>query len=398
MAKQRLTQKFVDRESLSKECHKKEFYDTDCIGLFLEVRSGRKSYYLRYRDERGKNRRKVLGRADVLQLTDARNMARRYLRDIQLGQNPFEEKAALKDVPTFNAFVHGAFMPHIKGYKRSWRSDESLLRNHILPAVGHLHLDEIKRHHLVSLFAKHREDHKPGSTNRVMILCRYILNCAINWETPGIEANPSKGIALLPENNKRERYLSQDESKRLFTALEHSDNPSLKYIVALLLLTGARKREVLDARWEDFDLQRRIWTIEFNKLGRPRYIPIADGVARVLEQVSRHEGCPWVFANPKTGKPFVSIYYSWNTARVEAGLPEVRMHDLRHSFASFLINSGRSLYEVQKILGHTQVKTTQRYAHLSQESLIAAANTAGASVPFSGVPTPPALPPAPIAG
>jgi site-specific recombinase XerD len=86
--------------------------------------------------------------------------------------------------------------------------------------------------------------------------------------------------------------------------------------------------------------------------------------------------CEWTFPNPDTKKPFVNIFYAWNTARKSAGLSNVRMHDLRHSFASLLINSGRTLYEVQHILGHTQVKTTQRYAHLSQDTLLAAANSA----------------------
>ena len=83
---------------------------------------------------------------------------------------------------------------------------------------------------------------------------------------------------------------------------------------------------------------------------------------------------PWIFPNPKAGKPCVSIYYSWDTARKQAGLADVRIHDLRHSFASLLVNAGNSLYTVQKILGHTQIKTTQRYAHLSQDTLIDAAN------------------------
>lgn len=102
----------------------------------------------------------------------------------------------------------------------------------------------------------------------------------------------------------------------------------------------------------------------------------------MLASLPRREGCDHAFANPDTGKPFVSFFYSWDTARKRAGMADVRMHDLRHSFASFLINGGRSLYEVQKILGHTQVKTTQRYAHLSHDSLVAAANTAAVSVPL----------------
>lgn len=105
-------------------------------------------------------------------------------------------------------------------------------------------------------------------------------------------------------------------------------------------------------------------------------MPLSEGVLRLLEQVPRFADCPYVVPNPKSKKPFVSIFCSWNTARTKAGMPELRMHDLRHSFASFLINAGRSLYEVQSILGHTQLKTTQRYSHLSQTTLLDAADAA----------------------
>lgn len=150
----------------------------------------------------------------------------------------------------------------------------------------------------------------------------------------------------------------------------------LQYIVPMLILTGARKREVLDSKWQDFDLTRRQWRIPVTKTGRPRHVPLSNGVLQLLAAVPHDDGCPWVFPNPKTRKPYVSFFFSWNTARKLAGLADVRIHDLRHSFASFLVNAGRSLYEVQKILGHTQVKTTQRYAHLSQDTLIDAANAA----------------------
>ena len=100
----------------------------------------------------------------------------------------------------------------------------------------------------------------------------------------------------------------------------------------------------------------------------------------VLSSLPKNGTTGYAFANPKTSKPFVSVFVAWNTARKRAGLSDVRMHDLRHSFASLLINSGRTLYEVQHILGHTQVKTTQRYAHLSQDTLLAAANAATLAV------------------
>ncbi len=105
-------------------------------------------------------------------------------------------------------------------------------------------------------------------------------------------------------------------------------------------------------------------------------MPLSLAALEVLAQLPRFEGCPFVVPNPKTLLPFASVFCSWNTARKAAALSDVRMHDLRHSMASNLINSGRSIYEVSKILGHTQVKTTQRYAHLSQETLLAAVDAA----------------------
>lgn len=183
-------------------------------------------------------------------------------------------------------------------------------------------------------------------------------------------------MPLFEENNKKERYITQEEAARLYAALQQSESEMLQYIVPMLILTGARKREVLDARWSDFDLSKRLWRIAISKSGKARHVPLSEGVIKLLERVPRFDGCVWVFPNPKTSAPFVTIFRSWDTTRVRAGLPEVRIHDLRHSFASFLINNGRNLYEVQKILGHTQVRTTQRYAHLSQETLLDAVNTA----------------------
>ncbi|MSQ56018.1 MAG: site-specific integrase [Limnohabitans sp.] len=109
------------------------------------------------------------------------------------------------------------------------------------------------------------------------------------------------------------------------------------------------------------------------KLGKPRHVPLSDGVITLLESMPRYN-CDWAFPNPKTLKPYQSIYHSWHTARKAAGLSDVRIHDLRHTFASFLVNSGRTLYEVQLLLGHTQIKTTQRYSHLSQDALLDASN------------------------
>jgi integrase len=157
----------------------------------------------------------------------------------------------------------------------------------------------------------------------------------------------------------------------------------LQYIVLFLIYTGARKREALDAKWQDIDWDKKSWRIPKTKSGKVRHIPLSRGALSVLEALENlcMEGKlgehlkaysladmtqRYIFANIRTGQPYVSFFYSWNAARIRAGMPDLRVHDLRHSFASFLVNAGRSLYEVQELLGHADIRTTSRYAHLSR--------------------------------
>ena len=145
----------------------------------------------------------------------------------------------------------------------------------------------------------------------------------------------------------------------------------------MLLLTGARKRAVLDAKWRDVDKARSFWRIPVTKSGRERHVPLSAAALDLLGKVPHSRFSDYIFENPKTRKSFSSIFFSWDAARTRAGLKDVRIHDLRHSFASFLVNAGCSLYEVQKILGHASVSMTQRYSHLNQESLLRAVSHAG---------------------
>jgi len=359
-----------------------DLFDTGCRGLLVEVRkNGTKVYFFRYTDKRGIKRQKKLANAEDLTLAQVRNLVSAYRSQIALGNDPFEEKTGSKAICTFEQFVHNQYLPYIKTYKRSWLTDWSLLKNHLIPRFGNCYMNEIDRQSIQKMHHERRmEGAAPGSANRLLIMMRYIFNLAIKWEINGIDKNPCKGIPLAEENNQRERYLTIEEARRLNESVTKSENRLLSFIVPMLILTGARKREVLDARWRDFDITRRIWRIPVSKSGKARHIPLSDGVLRLLKQIPDSFNGTWLFANPKTQKPFVSIYCAWDTARRQAGLSDVRIHDLRHSFASLLINSGRSLYEVQLLLGHAQVKTTQRYAHLSQDTLLAAANTASSAL------------------
>lgn len=353
--------------------------DAKIRGLQLErMVSGHARWRLRYVS---KDRRKrycvTIGDAKILSLADARQLAEKELFNIAMGDDPRQAKLVAKAVPTFGRFIEQQYLPYVKSYKRSWATDVSLLKNHLLPRFGRVLMDDITRQDIVKMHAERKASGAAaGSANRLLIMMRYIFNLAVRWEVPGIKDNPTKGVPLMEENNKKERYLSVDEARRLYDAVCQSQNTMLRHIVPMLILTGARKREVLDAKWEDFDVNRRIWRIPMSKSGKARHVPLSDGALHILSTTPRDVTCAWAFANPDTGKPYVSIFYAWNTARQSVGLADVRVHDLRHSHASFLVNAGRTLYEVQHILGHTQVKTTQRYAHLSHDTLLDAANAA----------------------
>ncbi|MCG5526379.1 site-specific integrase [Ectothiorhodospira haloalkaliphila] len=357
---------------------KQNFHDSQCKGLTLEVRSsGGRTWYFRYRDTYGRQHQLRLGDATDINLDQARQKADQFRGQVAMGQDPNEQRRTRHQIPTLNGFIQERYIPYVQSYKRSWQTDECLLRNHVLPSLGSRPMDQITKGDIISLIQAHRQTHKPASSNRVLVMLRYIFNLAMEWETAGVSKNPTVGVPLYKENNKRERYLTAEETQRLFRELERSQNPMLRFIIPMLILTGARKSEVLKARWDEFDFGSRIWRIGETKGGQARHVPISDALFKLLDQIGTQRKSRWLFPHPETGEPLGNFFNSWNTARKRADLSDVRIHDLRHSFASMLVNSGHSLYEVQKLLGHTQIRTTQRYAHLDQGTLLRASNQVG---------------------
>lgn len=376
-----LSSQFVATATCPSGKRKVDYYDTLVTGFILEVRAtGSATYYLRYRDPHDRQCQFKIGDTKSVPFERARQAALQARTRVVLGESPQEQKKLKKSVPTFKELAEAHYLPFVKTYKRSWDCDDSLLRNHLLPAFGSKRLDEITERAISDMQQDMRSrGYAKGTCNRVLVLVKYMFKLAKKWNLPGAQDNPSEGIKLVDPQNARERYLNAQETQRLKQAIEDSPNVQLKHIVALLLLTGARKRELLDAKWEDFDVERRNWRIPMSKSGKARHVPLSTAVLEVLKSLPRWDGCPYVVPNPQTRKPFKSVFYSWNTARKEAGLADVRMHDLRHSMASNLVNSGRSIYEVSKILGHSQIKTSQRYAHLAHETLLAAADAASST-------------------
>ena len=348
-----------------------EIFDTLMRGLYVDMlANGRMAFRVRYRQD-GKKRAHTLGNARLLTVAEARDLARTALRKVLAGGDPKAVDLPI-DGPTIGHFYTQQYLPYVKSYKRSWDTDETMIRVHLVPALGDRAMGSLIPPDIARVVeAMRSRNYAAGTINRVLVLLRYGYTLALRWHIDGVDSNPAKELKNLKEDNKIERYLTPEQTTRLLTAVRHSQNPLLADIVAFLLFTGARKREALDAKWQDVDWRQKLWRIPKTKSGKVRHVPLSTGALRLLQdlQEKADPAIEHIFANPRTGKPFVSIFYSWDTARKEAGLPELRIHDLRHSFASFLVNAGRSLYEVQELLGHADIRTTSRYAHLSRERL-----------------------------
>ena len=302
------------------------------------------------------------------------------------------DAAVLPSPVTFKDFVETRYLPHARVIKRGIVSEISILNNHSLPALGHRPLHDIKKAEIMAFLHSKLSSLKPGTINRILNGLKVIFSRAMEWEVPSLVKDPTKGIKQFANMSRHERYLSQEEANRLMQAVMTSHNPMLYPIVAALLLTGSRKREILDARWDYVDLQRGFLIVPLSKNGKPRQVILSEPAKNAFLQAkailtermgkAAADRCPFVFANPETGKPFTGIFKSWNAARIAVNLKDLRMHDLRHSFASALVNKGNSLYDVQKLLGHSSSRMTERYAHLSTERLTSVANDVSLHYPM----------------
>ncbi len=373
-----ITKRFISELSAAEPCLRLQlFFDTEIKGFLLEYRKGGgMTFYFRYRDDAKKIRLLRLGRYPDISLDLAREQAFKLKTLRAQGGDPKWAFKRVVRMPSFAEFVNEKFVPFIRIHKRSHYMDECLLKNHLLPAFAEYPLDRISKQEVIDLQSRGiAAGYAPGTVNRWVVLLRYIFNCAIKWEFYELSKNPTKGVDLLEENNQRGRYLTQQEVMRLFEVLDQYPNKQIANVIKLLLYTGARKREILDARWENLDLANRVLKVPLAKSGKPRFIVLSDAAVEIFSQIPRRPDVPWIFFNDKTLKPISSFFATWDKIRNKIGIAELRVHDLRHSFASFLVISGHSLYEVQKLLGHYDPKVTMRYAHLSPQALTQVTNS-----------------------
>ncbi len=382
--KTNLSQVFVKRVECEQGKSKQEFYDNEIKGFFLEVRANKsKTYFLKAIVDKKRVTKKI-GDANVMDIKSARVKALKLKRAVEEGKDIVIGRSSKNksSILTLEAFYEEYYIPYIKMHIKSYETNISVFKNHILPKFRNSAMNDITKKDIMQLHTNMVQKKKlaPATANKVLIFISHAFNVAMQLEIKGIEVNPASKIKPYLLNNARERYLTKDEATRLIDAINQTEqNIHLKYIIPMLILTGARRGEVLKAKHEDFNLNQMTWTIPTSKSGKKRILPITPQLLELYNKIPRDDS-EYLFASPVTGKPYVSIYNSWNTARVKAGLKDVRIHDLRHSYASALVNNGRSLYEVQTLLGHSTSTMTQRYAHLSNESLMSAASCASSLI------------------
>lgn len=360
---------------------KTDYWDTIIPGFLLEVRiTGGKTWALRYVDEAGVQRQQKIGRYGDITFDQARKVAQRLRSEVVLGGNPALRKETKKSIGTY-ADLAAQHLEHARATLRRPDNTEAVLRLHVVPRWGERRLDEITAQDIGRWFGQLKEKGlAPATVEKIRVTFSRSFELGRQWQVPGAEHNPVRLVPRRRFNNARERFLTTTEAERLFAALDACAAPQVKNIVALLLLTGARKTELLTARWQDVNLERKAWFIPTTKTGKPRHVPLSQAAVAIIEDLQRFDNCPWLVPNPETRKPYATFKRSWDTARSMAGLPDLRVHDLRHSAASFMINANIDLFTVGRILGHADHQSTMRYSHLANDTLMKAVEAGAANL------------------
>jgi integrase len=380
MPKAKLDHAFALTASCEEGKKKTDWYDETVRGFVLECRStGGKTFYLRY-DQDGRQRQVKLAAFGDAPFAQIKRKAEKLRSEVTLGGDPAADKAAKKAVPLYGelAAMHVA---DAELHQRSFSTTKGYMEKHILPRWGRTRITDIDSRAVAQWLASKRDEgFAPATVVKMKAILGRSFELGARWGVPGCDGkNPVRAVQSKPLNNARERYVTAEEAARLIGAAERSRNPQLAAVIGLLLLTGMRVSELLSARWENVDLARRSLLVPTSKTGRSRHVPLAQAALDVIERMPRADGAMYLFPSPADPKKHLtSIKHGFQTAREVAGLPDLRIHDLRHSAASFMVNSGVDLFAVGKVLGHASYQSTQRYSHLANDTLLAAVEAGAA--------------------
>lgn len=388
--RQKLTEKIL-RDAEPADGRDYQIFDTEVRGFAACIyRGGGRAFTIDYRYA-GRQRRMTFARWPEWGVSAARTRAKELRREIDAGGDPLANREAVREAPRMTDLIARYVEVHLTHLAKLNASDQrSMMEKFIAPAWGRMLVTEVSSYDVELLLNKVAEGRarpakaKPNNrarklqgakptpvrANRVGEVVRKMFAYAVKWGWR--EDNPAMGFRRRMETP-RERYLSPDELSRLAAALDAADDDRGAGLIRLCMLTGARVGEVRQARFEDFNLEHLSWTkpASTTKQRRVHRVPISDEAAAIVRQrrVAVAKGSPWLFPGEVPGEPVQEIRRLWARIQKDIGIEDVRIHDLRHTFASLLVSGGASLEMIGKLLGHSQMQTTQRYAHLMDSPL-----------------------------
>ncbi len=377
----KLTKRLV--ETLSAQDKDVIVWDSEVKGFFCKVTpTGKRSYFLYYRTQDGRQRKPKIGDHGVMTCEEARTMAQRWLNEVAQGGDPSAQKSLLKSLPTVKELAERYMREYAPRKKELSKKDDERLWNHyIIPFMGGHKVSTVARQDIIALHSSLK--HFPIRANRVLSLLSKAFNLAELWGYRPDASNPCRHVKKYAEI-KRERFLSQEEIKTLLGVLEEEERggkelPQALDALRLLLLTGCRLNEILTLRWQEVDVDKQCLFLADSKRGK-RTVYLSPPALALLQRIPREKDHPYVIAGKNKQAHLINLQKPWRRIRKKAGLEDVRIHDLRHTFASVAAANGLSLPIIGALLGHTQTQTTARYAHLVGQPLLEAVGKVGESI------------------
>ena len=372
----RITKKTVD--ALTARRREYMLWDADIKGFGVRVHpSGRKVYLVKYRLD-GRVIKKTIGPHGAIPPAAARARAAEIITAAMTGR---DLTGRVLSPPTDTTTMHelaGRFLDeHVPVHCKpsTAHSYGIAIRQHVVPRLGSLSVASVTRADVADLHRAMRAT--PYAANRTLGILSAMFSAAELWGLRPQGSNPCRYVKRFRER-KRERFLSDAEYRRLGAVLREAESTGTESAAAvaairLLMLTGCRLSEIMNLRWEDVSLQAGELRLRDSKTGAKR-VHLGGPAVAVLRGMERKEGNPWVIAGRRPGTRIASLHFPWARIRKRAGLEDVRLHDLRHSFASGGLLVGEGLPMIGKLLGHSHVQTTARYAHLADDPVKAAAD------------------------
>ncbi len=375
----RIVKRTVD--ALSVDRGDANFWDRDLAGFGVRVHAtGRKVYVVQSRGPGGLKRAR-LGRHGEITVEEARTRAAAAIDRIKRGEEPCPAPAApaLTVAGLAARYMEKHVAMHCK--PKTAALYRTVLDLHILPALGGRALGDVGREDAAGLH--HRLRGTPYMANTAAAVLSKMYKLAESWELVPRGSNPCRSLRYYREQT-RERFLTPEEYRRLGVALREAASKSTPWpqavaAVRLLILSGCRKSEILTLRWDDVDRVANELRLRDAKSG-PRMVPLTPPLVKVLDGIDRSDGSPWIVPGRKRDTHLVNLDYYWRRITARAGLRDVRLHDARHSYASRALALGESLSMIGRLLGHSRVATTARYAHLVRDAERAAAGRVGESI------------------